>query len=276
MHTVTPKVFLVAQTEIQRAGMMDYLEHVGGLPHSQDLPHTSGDGVFDPFNEDNSPSERLAEFMGRLCYRSWKPELNPNVTKVREGNDTYLANVIKVKHGSVLEHASASFVFADVSRVFTHELVRHRVGVGISQESLRFVRLTDLGQWLPTCIREDEKAVTIFTDTFEMLEELQLSLAQHFKLDDEGVPFSKKKEITSAMRRIAPIGLATTIGWTANMRTLRFVLGLRTHRSAEEEIRLVFDEVGKIAVKQWPNLFQDFKREEVHGIGEWTSENWKI
>lgn len=78
------------------------------------------------------------------------------------------------------------------------------------------------------------------------------------------------------MRRIAPIGLATTIGWTVNMRTLRFVLALRTHRSAEEEIRLVFDEVGKIAQERWPNLFADFTREEVSGIGEWTSENWKI
>lgn len=269
MRMIQPKVFVVAETRLDDLGVSDYLLHVRGSP--------ADGGVFDPHDSaTKSDSELLSEFMGRLCYRSWRPGLNQNVTKVREGNDTYLANVITVKHGSVLEHASVSFVFADVSRVFTHELVRHRVGTGISQESLRFVRLDDLGLWAPTAIREDQAAMTIFAKTFEHLEQLQRDLATHFKLDDEGVPFSKKKEVTSAMRRIAPDGLATTIGWTANMRTLRFVLALRTHRSAEEEIRLVFDTVGKIATKRWPNLFQDFKREEVNGIGEWTSENWKI
>ena len=33
----------------------------------------------------------------------------------------------------------------NVSRVFTHELVRHRAGSAFSQESLRYVRLTDIG-----------------------------------------------------------------------------------------------------------------------------------
>lgn len=268
MRRTEPKVFLIAETQVDQDTILDYLAHVGGLP--------AGGGIFDPFHSEHSGSELLTEFMGRLCYRSWKPGLNANVTKVREGNDSYLANVIKVKHGSVIEHASASFVFADVSRVFTHELVRHRVGVGISQESLRFVRLDDLGLWAPTCIREDEAAMAIFAKTFEHLEGLQRELAQHFELDNPGTDFSIKKEITSAMRRIAPDGLATTIGWTSNMRTLRFVLALRTHRSAEEEIRLVFDQVGWIAQARWPNLFADFKREEVAGIGEWTSENWKI
>lgn len=261
MRRVEPKVFMVAETTTNMAGMLAYLNHVGAPDWQTDA---------------GSHAEALCEFMGRLCYRSWKPGLNANVTKVREGNDAYLANVIKVKHGSVLEHASVSFVFADVSRVFTHDLVRHRVGVGISQESLRFVRLDDLGLWAPTCIREDAQAMEIFAQTFEQLGDLQVELAKHFKLDDPGTDFAKKKEITSAMRRIAPDGLATTIGWTANMRTLRFVLALRTHRSAEEEIRLVFDRVGHVARERWPNLFADFKREEVAGIGEWTSENWKI
>ena len=99
------------------------------------------------------------EFGGRLCYRSWEPGLNPNVTKVRTDQDEYLRNILKQKHGSVLEHISYSFVFHNVSRVLTHELVRHRAGTAISQESMRFVRLDDhavlvpgLGCWtMPSC-----------------------------------------------------------------------------------------------------------------------------
>lgn len=57
--------------------------------------------------------------------------------------------------GSVIEHHVTNWIFADVSRVFTHELVRHRVGTAFSQESLRYVRLNDLGLWLPPQIGYD-------------------------------------------------------------------------------------------------------------------------
>lgn len=160
--------------------------------------------------------------------------------------------------------------------MFTHELVRHRVGVGISQESLRFVRLEDLGQWLPTAILENEKAVEIFTRTFEELEQLQLKLAQLFELDNPKKPFSEKKIITSAMRRIAPLGLATTIGWSANPRTIRWLLEMRTHPSAEEEIRLVFGQLGEIVTQRYPNLFSDFTSEMVDGHKWYKSPNSKV
>ena len=250
MHPTEPQVFLIGETRVVEEGLQAYLQHVG-------VPEWTSDATSDV--------ERLIEVEGRLCYRSFKPGLNPNVTKIREHNSDYLANVLKVKHGSVIEHPVVNFVFADVSRVFTHELVRHRPGVAISQESLRFVRLDDLGQWLPTVIREDGEAVEIFSRTFEELERLQLQLAKHFHLDDDGVPFHKKKVITSAMRRIAPIGLATTIGWSANIRTIRWVLEMRTGSSAEEEIRLVFGKVGRIVKERYPNLFGDFCEEVVDG-----------
>ena len=66
------------------------------------------------------------------CYRSWEPGLNPNVRKVPvKDQEAYLQNILKQQHGSVLEHAAASrFVLHNVSRVFTHEIVRHRPGDG--------------------------------------------------------------------------------------------------------------------------------------------------
>lgn len=261
MHAVEPKVFLIGETRVIEEGLQEYLQHLG-------VPDWKSDASTDP--------EKIVEVVGRLCYRSFEPGLNPNVTKVRKHNQEYLENILKVKHGSVIEHPMINFIFADVSRVFTHELVRHRAGVAISQESLRFVRLDNLGQWLPTVIKEDEKAVEIFKETFSHLEKLQLKLAEHFGLDDEKKPFHLKKIITSAMRRIAPIGLATTIGWSANPRTLRWVLEMRTHESAEEEIRLVFGKVGEIVTKRYPNLFGDFSAEIVNGLPYYKPGNSKI
>src|SRR5690606_28015896 len=132
-----------------------------------------------------SDSERLCEVMGRLCYRSFEPGLNPNVTRVREGNETYLANILNVGHGSVIEHANLNFIFADVSRVFTHELVRHRAGTAMSQESLRFVRLDKLSAYVPTHIRENEEGMAVFSQAIEQLEQVQLKLAEVYAIDDE-------------------------------------------------------------------------------------------
>jgi thymidylate synthase (FAD) len=261
MRRVEPKVFLIGETRIVEDGLTDYLRHVGAEDWQSNAP---------------SDAERIIEVYGRICYRSWKPGMNPNVKKVRKDNKEYLENVKQERHGSLFEHAAVNFIFADVSRVFTHELVRHRIGVAISQESLRYVRLDDLGQWLPTVIREDEHAMTIFARTFEELEQLQRELGVHFELDKEGTSFHKKKTVTSAMRRIAPIGLATTIGWSANMRALRHVIEMRTNPAAEEEIRLVFGEVGKIAAERYPNLFGDYEIEMVDGLPWYKTPNSKV
>ncbi len=258
MHRVQPKVFLVGESAVNQQGMDAYLSHVGVPEWTTDAP---------------SDSEKIMEFMGRLCYRSWKPGMNANVTKVREGNAAYLGNILNVKHGSVIEHPVTHWVFADVSRVFTHELVRHRAGTAISQESLRFVRLTDLGLWLPSEVEADPILKEMFESTFKSLEEIQLRMAKHLGLDDEGKNFKDKKILTSLMRRAAPIGLATTIGITTNYRAFRHIITMRTEGSAEVEIRLVMDQVMEIAKTRWPNVLQDFSRTP---DGTWVPRNVKV
>ena len=132
--------------------------------------------------------------------------------------------------------------FRNVSRVFTHEIVRHRAGSAFSQESLRYVRLTDIGFRVPPALEPVREQVLSIV---EQLEEFQVSAAKELGIDAEGVPFHVKKEVTSALRRLAPIGLSTDILWTANARTLRHVIEMRTAEGAEEELRLVFDKVAR-------------------------------
>ncbi len=258
-HTVTPKVFLIGETQVNGSGMQALLAHLG-------VPNWMSDAPTD--------IETLIEVNGRACYKSFGTELNPNITRVRDKNSDYLTNVIQKGDGSILEHATVNFFFADVSRVFTHELVRHRVGTAMSQESLRFVRLDDLNWYAPTCIQESPEAMIIFTQTMENLSALQVNMASLFDLDN--MDFETKKKYTSAMRRLAPIGLATNIGWSSNMRTLRHVIEMRTHPSAEEEIRWVFGEVAAQCVKRWPNLFADYVYDVVDGLPHYYTSNRKV
>lgn len=152
----------------------------------------------------------------------------------------------------------------------THELVRHRAGSAFSQESLRYVRLTDIGFRVPPALEPMREQVLAIV---EQLEEFQVSAAAELGIDEEGLPFHVKKEVTSALRRLAPIGLSTDIIWTANVRTLRHVIEMRTAEGAEEELRLVFDEIASVMCAEAPGLFQDFERQD---DGSWVPEHRKV
>jgi thymidylate synthase (FAD) len=272
MHETTPGVFLIARPSIDIEGMRGYLRDVGGESWlERRLGETTAasagaKGAHDRLNA----GEMLVEFGGRACYRSWEPGLNPNVTKVRTDQREYFANILRSAHGSVLEHANYSFALRNCSRIFTHELVRHRAGSAFSQESLRYVRLTDIGFRVPPALEPVREQVLSIV---EQLEEFQLSAAKELGIDEEGVPFHVKKEVTSALRRLAPTGLSTDIIWTANARTLRHVIEMRTAAGAEEELRLVFDKIARVMLAEAPSLFQDFARQD---DGSWVPEHRKV
>lgn len=213
------------------------------------------------------------EFAGRLCCRRWEPGLNKNVTQGRTSIESYLDNILKSGHGSVLEHSFYVCIFHHVSRVFTHELVRHRVGTSISQESLRFVRLDDLPFWFPAWAQGDEELMQRSTALLAQMEAHQRWMAEHFELDASGKGFEEKKFRTSFMRRFAPEGVATGLVWGANLRTLRHVVQMRTDPGAEEEMRFVFGRVGAIMLPECPFLFDDF---EPDGEGGWVPEYRKV
>jgi thymidylate synthase (FAD) len=261
VHETTPQVFLVARPSVNLEGMRDYLDSVGGVSWLE---------MREEAREELNDGELLAEFGGRMCYRSWEPGLNPNVTRIRTDQKEYFANVLRSAHGSVLEHANFSFAFRNVSRVFTHELIRHRAGSAFSQESLRYVRLTDIGFRVPQALEPMRDQVISLV---EQLEEFQLSAAEQLDIDNGEMPFHVKKEITSALRRLAPTGLSTDILWTANVRTLRHVVEMRTDPGAEEELRSVFNLVAEIMKAEAPSLFQDFTRAE---DGSWVPEWRKV
>lgn len=269
MHLVEPKIHLLAQTQIGD-GLAEYLDQIGAVWAS-----TAPTDV-----------EEIVEVAGRSCYMSFPDGdggyVNPNVSRHRRASKDYLQNIIKDGDGSIFEHGWATFAFTNVSRVFTHELVRHRVGVAISQESLRYVRFEDMGMWVPKVFRENEAAVRVFEHHWQSAEsDYQALLTYAARI--EGVEdfgdirdLDIKKKYTSAARRVAPIGVATNIVWSANMRTLRHVIEQRTAPWAEEEIRLVFGDVAALAMERWSHLFADYRHEIVDGLSWYKTDNAKV
>jgi thymidylate synthase (FAD) len=266
MRTVEPRVWLIAETKPHQASIQFFLN---------ELQAELGDKWILDHSIPNA--DEVEEFGGRLCYNSFAPGLNPNVALVRSSGMGYLKNLLEQHHGSVLEHPSATFLFTDVSRVLTHELVRHRAGMAYSQESLRYVRLTEIKFWWPSVFREDPNetrrrwVVSRGRELLEEIEQFQREVAEAYELDTE--KFARKKEVTSAMRRFVPMGMATAILCTTNFRALRHVITMRTAPGAEEEIRVLFDKVAHLAVTHWPATFQDFQRND---DGSWTPTYAKV
>jgi thymidylate synthase (FAD) len=242
MKRVEPLVIKLAESKLDQDGVKRLAEH-----------YTALDWFGRARGLQPNDSEFLIELAGRACYKSFGVGINPNITKIRDNSKDYLTNVLEKGDGSILEHATVTFAFLNVSRVFTHEIVRHRAGTAMSQESLRYVRPRDISLWMPPDI---EPASDKVSETVKEIERRYHDLETAF--DWERMNFEQKKRVTSALRRILPDGIATNLIWTANHRTLRWVIEMRTDPSAEVEIRKVFGKVAEICMKDYPLLYGDF------------------
>lgn len=223
------------------------------------------------------PEDRdiLTALAAKRCYMSFEPGLNPNITRVRQEWYAYLANILTSGHGSVLEHASATYAIEGLSRVATAELNRHRAGVAISEGSQRYIRYETVpmtrtpfldGTSAPgIMIREYLERIANFVEAeyTAMVKELNM----------DSLPFAEKKVLTSLLRRGLPQGTATGGVWTFNLRALRHIIALRSTEHAEEEIAYIAGLLAKDIIERAPGIFQDFAQD---ADGFWTPENAKI
>lgn len=294
---VEPDVHLVGYTATNMSGILEYLEKSGNLEFREALKKAEHEGV--------QPAETLISMYAKLCYASLSVGNNANITQVRDikGN---LKGIFDHAHGSVLEHVTVNFIIRNCSRVFTHELVRHRVGSAYSQTSGRYCRI-DIGGlkvvWDPILdgCEEEAEAVLLAIEKGIYLMECKKGLREppeaHPSADEldcfyangpgiwvdhivqvhkmwvpkaKGVNFARKKKLTSAFRRFAPNGQTNEIGASLNIRTLRHTILMRTSRHSEWEIRKVFEKIYFMVREKFPLLFADAKEEVVEGIVEVT------
>lgn len=285
MEFVDIKIHKIAETKIDRDSIRQWLDGLGAQEYS--------------IQDDNSISdpEHLVGLAAKRCYKSYLPNLNPNVTKVRSEWKSYFENILKSGHGSVLEHANFTYAFENVSRIFTAEMNRHRAGTAISEQSLRYVRFNSIPFWIPLSLRSDGisndgkltgeepvlsslseieikkiKTRNKLKNVLEYIEKCYTDLVELWDFENMK-DFHTKKVITSMLRRILPMGIATGAVYTLNGRAIRHICTMRCDPAAEEEICYVFSHIAKEMCSDTPFLFQDFKQTEE---GFWYPINKKV
>lgn len=189
----------------------------------------------------NTPNpEMTIAHAASTCYDSKPKELDPARKMIKA--------IIKSGHESCVEHASATFVLDGISRVVTHEFVRHRIGFSYSQRSQRYVNEHNPSYIVPQEIAGSPKALEIFQEA------MNAAWTAYSKLQAVGM----RNEIA---RYVLPNACATKITVTANFRAWRNFLKLRCSKRAQPEIRglayKLLDELCKIA----PSCFEDLKDE---------------
>lgn len=255
---VKPEVFLVGYSSIDMEGLKSYLKSSGNEDFLLSIESAKEKGLSD--------GEILCSMMAKLCYASLTLGKNNNVTRVRDIPDN-IVNCFNQGHLSVFEHCQLNFIVRNCSRVFTHELVRHRAGTAFSQTSGRYVRTDELDIVFDPILEPIKNKVE---EIQKYLEDKYSELESLMGLNSDNLSFEYKKQVTSALRRILPNGQSNEIGFSVNLRSLRHIIQLRTTRHAEWEIREVFAQVYKIVKEKYPLIFFDAKEEEVKGILEIT------
>jgi thymidylate synthase (FAD) len=198
-------------------------------------------------------AERLVEFAGRVCYLSFGRQQSPR------NNAEYIANLIRRGHDSVLEHAAWTFVLAGVSRAFTHQLVRHRVGFSYSQLSQQYHDERASAVVRPAEIDRNARAAAAWDTAMAATRAAYATIADELGLDDPGrLPAETRRALRSAARSVLPNALESIVVVSANARAIRHFLRLRGGIQGDPEMRLVAAALLDTLRPEAPALFADF------------------
>lgn len=184
---------------------------------------------------------RIAE-AGRVCYQS-EPTTD---------DATFVRNLIKRGHESVLEHAIIG-VRVICDRGVSHELVRHRLA-SYSQESTRYCNYSKskfgggLTFILPPWVSFDSPDGSVYLWLLAMKE------AEAIYLD-----LLKNGWTPEQARSVLPNSLKTEIVMTANLREWRHFFRLRCDPAAHPQMRQVADMLLEGFRKAVPVVFDDLE-----------------
>ena len=159
---------------------------------------------------------QLIERAARACYNS-----APNP----ETRSKFLQGLVKSGHESPIEHAKLTIEVSDVSRAFTHQLVRHRL-MSFSQASQRYIKFSgDIDNFIvPEDILNNEEAKIVYGKSLSEI------MDGYNKLCELGI----KREDA---RMLLPNSSETKIVVTANFREWRHFFEVRCDKHAQWEIR---------------------------------------
>jgi len=189
----------------------------------------------------------LIELAGRTAYQSRD--------KISGESATRFVKMIRDRgHESVLEHSCMTVEFNDVSRGFTHELVRHRLA-SYTQESTRYVDERDFRVVIPPDKNPDEKLVEL-----RLLNgaRWKVSFREWMDLNEQMYRGLRKANwVPQDARQVLPIGIKAQIVVTCNFREWRHIFKVRTDPNAHWEIHRVMTYLLEEVRERIPVIFDD-------------------
>lgn len=275
MKLTTPKVYIIAKTQVQHTAVGQWLTDMGvtydintsnpddaerNIWVRHNYPHVASDGAL------------LTTLAGKRCYMSFQVGAhNRNLTKVRNDMGDFIDNILNTGHGSVIEHTNYTFAIEGVSRVFTAEFNRHRAGMAVSEGSGRFIATDELTAIMPLgfepsegdsyqVIKKKERSRELVKAAYTASEYYIKELRKVWAEELAGGNFGLKKKITSDIRSVSPLRTATGGVWTGNLRALRHVFTMRCDPAAESEICHVATLMLEMMMQSEPELFGDFEK----------------
>lgn len=166
--------------------------------------------------------DKTVAMSARLCYSPiGAAELEEKIT------DEQAAKLVKqlasMGHSSTFEHVTFTFAIEGVSRVLTHQLVRHRIA-SYSQQSQRYVKEHDFETIMPPTIAARPEMKAKFEGLCKEIQDL------YNEMTEAGIP-------AEDARYILPNAAETKIVVTMNARSLMHFFELRCCNRAQWEIR---------------------------------------
>jgi len=206
--------------------------------------------------------EEIAEIAGRICYMSF------GKNQSSKSNSDYIRNLISNGHESVLEHISWTFLITGVSRSFSHQLVRHRVGFSFSQLSQQYYSHANAEFVMPSLLTKYPNALAAWNRSVKVAKETYRNIFKFlWETERESNNDLERKEIKRAIhstsRSILPNATETKIVATANARSIRYFLKVRGSIPGDEEMRRVSVELLGLLLSEAPAFFSDFRIEKL-------------
>lgn len=209
--------------------------------------------------------EKVIAAAAKLCYsRSGTEDILASLSP--EKTHKFIEKLMSIGHESPIEHVSYTFAVEGVSRVLTHQLVRHRIA-SFSQQSQRYVALEQFDYIVPPMIRKNDKANKIFEQAMaedqkhynDLVETLESTYIKAYMEAGDSEKKAKRKAQKKAIedaRFVFPNACESKIVFTMNARTLLHFFNHRCCDRAQWEIRDMANEMLTLVKEVSPTLFK--------------------
>jgi len=165
----------------------------------------------------------------------------------------YISGTIR----SSWEFVDYTFEIKDVTRAFTHQFVRTRVGISFAQQAQRVVNMGDFGSLKPETVKSVDAACG-YSAWDNLMKEISLTYKYY---NDHDVP-------NQDCRGVLPTNVYTNIISKMNLRTLADLLGKRKNLRAQGEYSDVVFKMEELVlgVHPWTKTFLSPERTQTPAL----------